>query len=102
MTAMYHTIHYIASGSFKCEDPVDMLDVFKKVFNLSETEKSRFSVYADIFWQCESQFEVEFSKYAAKMIFGRSRVSPSTLAYVNYYFCRSYNQFIAVNQNYVA
>jgi hypothetical protein len=102
LTGMYHTIHYLASGSFKCGDPADMLESFRIIFALDENERQHFSKYADIFWQCEPMFEVEFCKYAAKRIFGRALIKPSTLAYVNYYFMRSYDQFITTNQNYVA
>ncbi|MDR1000889.1 MAG: hypothetical protein LBL96_08855 [Clostridiales bacterium] len=102
MTAMYHTIHYLASGMFKCDDPIDMLETIKDVFELDEHERLHFSIFADTFWQCEGQFEVEFSRYAAKRVFGRARIRPSSLAYVSYYFMSSYSQFITFNQNYVA
>ena len=102
MTAMYHTIHYLGAGAFKCGDPADMLEGFRNIFMLDEYEKIHFSMFADIFWQNEPQFEVEFSKYAAKHIFGRARIKPSTLAYVGYYFMHSYSQFITENQHLVA
>ena len=102
MTAMYHTIHYLAAGAFKCDDPADMLEGFRIIFDLDEYEKMHFSMFADIFWQNETQFEVEFSKYATKHIFGRARIKPSTLAYVGYYFMHSYSQFITENQHLVA
>ena len=102
MTAMYHTIHYLAAGAFKCSDPADMLEGFRNIFDLNDYEKVHFSVLADVFWQNEPQFEVEFSKYAAKHIFGRAKIKPSTLAYVGYYFMHSYSQFITENQHLVA
>jgi hypothetical protein len=102
MTAMYHTIHYLAAGAFKCGDPADMLEGFREIFALDEDEKMHFSLFADIFWQNEPQFEVEFSKYAAKHIFERAKTNPFTLAYVGYYFMHSYSQFITENQHLVA
>jgi len=102
MTAMYHTIHYLAAGAFKCSDPADMLEGFRDILDLDDYEKMHFSMFADVFWQDETQFEVVFSKYAAKHIFGRARIKPSTLAYMSYYFMRSYCQFITENQNLVA
>ena len=102
MTAMYHTIHYLAAGAFKCSDPADMLEGFREIFDLTDDEKMHFSLFADYFWQNEPLFEVEFSKYAAKHIFRRARINPFTLAYVGYYFMHSYSQFITANQHLVA
>ena len=102
MTAMYHTIHYLAAGAFKCSDPADMLEGFREIFALDEDEKLNFSIFADVFWQNEPLFEVMFSKYAAKRIFGRAKINPFTLAYVGYYFMHSYSQFITENQHLVA
>jgi len=102
MTAMYHTIHYLAAGAYKCADPADMLESFRGIFELDDDEKMHFSMFADIFWQNEPQFEVEFSKYAIKHIFRRARIKPSSLAYAGYYFMHSYSQFITENQHLVA
>ena len=102
MTAMYHTIHYLAAGAFRCSDPADMLEAFREIFALDEDEKMHFSLFADIFWQNEPLFEVEFSKYAAKHIFISAKINPFTLAYVGYYFMHSYSQFIIENQHLVA
>ena len=102
MTAMYHTIHYLAAGAFICSDPVDMLEGFREIFDLDDDEKMHFSLFADIFWQNEPLFEVEFCKYAAKHIFGSAKINPFTLAYVGYYFMHSYSQFITENQHLVA
>ena len=102
MTAMYHTIHYLAAGAYKCADPADMLEGFRQIFALDDGEQMHFSMFADIFWQNEPLFEVEFFKYATKHIFGRAKINPFTLAYVGYYFIHSYSQFITENQHLVA
>jgi hypothetical protein len=101
-TGMYHTIHYLASGTYKGKDPLDMLEGFRRIFALNEQECKSFSHFAGVFCQCEARFEAEFSRYAADRIFGRSDVGQSALAYINYYFANSYRQFIEANQNYVA
>jgi hypothetical protein len=102
MTAMYHTIHYLAGGTYKGEDPADMLEKIRYIFDLSESECKNFSELADSFLQSEALFEAKFAKYAAARIFGATQMSPWKLAYVNYYFLSSYQQFINTNQNYVA
>jgi hypothetical protein len=102
LTGMYHTIHYLASGTYKGRDPLDMLEGFREIFALNEQECKVFSTFAGIYCSCDAQFEAEFSRYAAERIFGRDGVNPSALAYVNYYFMNSFQQFIAANQNYVA
>ena len=102
MTAMYHTLHYLASGSFKCSDPADMLEGFRKIFDLNDDEKMQFSSFAEIYCQSDALFEVEFFKYAAKRIFISAKINPFTLAYVGHYFMYSYDQFITENQHLVA
>jgi hypothetical protein len=102
MTAVYHTVHYLASGTYKGADPADMLENFRCIFDLSETECAHFSELADIYLESEALFETEFTKFAARQIFGSDRIGPPMLSYVNYYFVHSYHQFISANQNYVA
>jgi hypothetical protein len=101
-TGMYHTIHYLASGTYKGKDPLDMLEGFREIFGLTEQECKSFSHFAGVYCQCEAKFEAEFSRYAALRIFGREDVGQSALAYINYYFSNSYRQFIEANQTYVA
>jgi len=102
LTAMYHTLHYLAGGAFKCGDPADMLEGFREIFDLNDDEKTRFSLFAEIYCQSETMFEVEFTRYAIKCIFVDATVNPFTLAYVGFYFMHSYSQFISTNQHLVA
>ncbi len=89
LAGMYHTVCLLCSSDRPHSMNKQILKAFKYIYHLSPRDVLDLSRFGALFHKSRSDFELEFSKFAASRLFRDASLEPSELVYVQFFFLNS-------------